>query len=268
MKTHPNYGEALTGPALKRAAIALVLLLGAALLAPQRAHAQSVVLNTEDISNFTQVGGQLGVTPGTPLRFDDASGADVTGLSASAPFVAFGTTVDLIATFQLIPGTFNGNDAGFQLAINDGDSNRAAIAAAIMINGTPHIGLVGQGERNTLLGYPAFIQVDWQAAPLTLHLRRWADGSAEILELNGAAPSQRTFISASQVSGKTREGPTVELGLFSGSATLIAEVTEFRAFTVSPIPEPETYAMLLAGLGLLGFAARRRKLKEAAATAG
>jgi hypothetical protein len=25
------------------------------------------------------------------------------------------------------------------------------------------------------------------------------------------------------------------------------------------IPEPETYAMLLAGFGLLGFAARRRK---------
>ena len=33
----------------------------------------------------------------------------------------------------------------------------------------------------------------------------------------------------------------------------------------SPVPEPETYAMLLAGLGLLGFAARRRKLKAAAA---
>jgi probable HAF family extracellular repeat protein len=26
-----------------------------------------------------------------------------------------------------------------------------------------------------------------------------------------------------------------------------------------PIPEPETYAMMLAGLGLLGFIARRRK---------
>lgn len=33
---------------------------------------------------------------------------------------------------------------------------------------------------------------------------------------------------------------------------------------VNAIPEPETHAMLLAGLGLLGFAARRRKLKEAA----
>jgi hypothetical protein len=26
-----------------------------------------------------------------------------------------------------------------------------------------------------------------------------------------------------------------------------------------PVPEPETYAMMIAGLGLLGFAARRRK---------
>lgn len=34
---------------------------------------------------------------------------------------------------------------------------------------------------------------------------------------------------------------------------------------VNGIPEPETYAMLLAGLGLLGWQARRRKLKEAAA---
>ncbi len=31
---------------------------------------------------------------------------------------------------------------------------------------------------------------------------------------------------------------------------------------VSPIPEPETYAMLLAGLGLLGFAMRRRRGRQ------
>lgn len=34
---------------------------------------------------------------------------------------------------------------------------------------------------------------------------------------------------------------------------------------VSPVPEPESYAMLFAGLCLLGFAAKRRKLKKTAA---
>ncbi len=34
-------------------------------------------------------------------------------------------------------------------------------------------------------------------------------------------------------------------------------------FVAAPIPEPETYAMMLAGLGLLGVAARRRKQREA-----
>ena len=29
--------------------------------------------------------------------------------------------------------------------------------------------------------------------------------------------------------------------------------------TLAPVPEPETYAMMLAGLGILGFLARRRK---------
>jgi hypothetical protein len=28
---------------------------------------------------------------------------------------------------------------------------------------------------------------------------------------------------------------------------------------VTPVPEPETYALLLAGLGVVGFMARRRK---------
>jgi len=35
-------------------------------------------------------------------------------------------------------------------------------------------------------------------------------------------------------------------------------------FTVNAVPEPETYAMMLAGLGLMGFMARRRKQKLAA----
>jgi hypothetical protein len=32
--------------------------------------------------------------------------------------------------------------------------------------------------------------------------------------------------------------------------------------TLTPVPEPQTYAMLLAGLGLVGWIARRRKGQE------
>ena len=37
----------------------------------------------------------------------------------------------------------------------------------------------------------------------------------------------------------------------------------FNRLTTPAVPEPETYAMLLAGLGLLGFVARRRKQRAA-----
>ncbi|MBA5687580.1 FxDxF family PEP-CTERM protein [Rugamonas apoptosis] len=37
-------------------------------------------------------------------------------------------------------------------------------------------------------------------------------------------------------------------------------LSNYRAY-ISPVPEPETYAMLLAGFGVLGFMARRRKQK-------
>ena len=59
---------------------------------------------------------------------------------------------------------------------------------------------------------------------------------------------------------------TVGTGAAGGySLTVLQSQSNQDQLIATPIPEPETYAMLLAGLGLLGFAARRRKLKEAAA---
>jgi PEP-CTERM motif len=47
---------------------------------------------------------------------------------------------------------------------------------------------------------------------------------------------------------------------FSNSSTgAAAGSVFFDGLTVTPVPEPETYAMLLAGLGLLGVAAYRRR---------
>ena len=65
---------------------------------------------------------------------------------------------------------------------------------------------------------------------------------------------------------------TINFGsLFAGVTSVIWDDSFSSSSTIdnvtinSAVPEPETYAMLLAGLGLLGFAARRRKQKLATA---
>jgi len=37
-----------------------------------------------------------------------------------------------------------------------------------------------------------------------------------------------------------------------------SQSTQFIALEIAPVPEPEQYALLLAGLGLIGWSARRR----------
>ena len=53
------------------------------------------------------------------------------------------------------------------------------------------------------------------------------------------------------------------LGL-SASASMATggQETFFMANAISPVPEPETYALMLAGLGLMGFVGRRRAKKS------
>jgi hypothetical protein len=49
----------------------------------------------------------------------------------------------------------------------------------------------------------------------------------------------------------------------SFASTQNAFETDNHAFSVSAVPEPETYTLMLAGLGLMGVVARRRKAKQA-----
>ena len=71
----------------------------------------------------------------------------------------------------------------------------------------------------------------------------------------------------------TSSSPSSALGAGSYEVRLVGQMSasispsptgESGGLVLAAIPEPETYAMMLAGLGLMGLVARRRKQKDAA----
>lgn len=52
-------------------------------------------------------------------------------------------------------------------------------------------------------------------------------------------------------------------GSYRGTLYFTPGVLDTTSLTAAPVPEPESYAMMLAGLGALGFLARRRQQNQA-----
>jgi hypothetical protein len=83
----------------------------------------------------------------------------------------------------------------------------------------------------------------------------------------GGAEPDSLFEEAGNVLRGVEGHGTIQFNGTFSSFSWTASPTEFwHGFQVGmPIPEPEIYAMMAAGLGLMGFVARRRKLQIAAA---
>ena len=192
----------------------------------------TVTLNTADISNFTQLGGQTPSTSSTNLAFSDADVGDVSSLFAPDTDAAPGSELDLVATFQIRSVTPNGPDTGFRVIINDGIA-KAAVATCAVINNQRVLALAGPGAASDPATYLASTLVDWKSAPVSIRLRRLADGGAELMEINGAAPNPRVVLTGDQVTNRTRTPATAELGCMSPASLVDVDVTLFRTEKVA-----------------------------------
>lgn len=84
-------------------------------------------------------------------------------------------------------------------------------------------------------------------------------------EIRDALPTSSVFTHGINMTGLNSEAKTLQAIYSNDTDTAVTKMLVVGAFVqgesvpVTPVPEPETYAMLLAGLGLLGAVVRRRK---------
>jgi hypothetical protein len=204
-----------------------------------------------------------------------AAGAYLNQVSADALFTSFLSTVDLgtmkwaitaadnsgarriLDTYAVIPTDFNP-------LVNQADSARTAVGNLVTHVNALNTYLTSSDSAIYAVsdaGYAGKVTYGDNSNNKLIYNRTGsvANGSYEsglnIMRVNFAA----TGIAAPTYTPYTEDGAALRafLDLNQGSAT-------FGQLTIAaPVPEPESYAMLLAGLGVMGAIARRRRNKQA-----
>lgn len=105
-------------------------------------------------------------------------------------------------------------------------------------------------------------------SPFDLSFTTWITGTASVdFTLTGPGGSSTFTYAVTDASGAQHSDEFKDLAAGSYTFSYVADVEAHGAFSsrlvssiapTAPVPEPQTYAMLLAGLGIVGVMARRR----------
>lgn len=226
---------------LKPLACVLLLALGSA-----QANAATVTLDGEHftISYDTAVLGLFG----TPLLVDSSlvfAPGGSPGFSAQSGNGFDFTNSTFSFTIAADPGYkltgFNLFEAGDYFLI--GSSSQVSVGGQLRVKplgGSALTAAISPVAPLTIqTGFPLFTTSNWEAAASVSPTNPLGSAVVSIENILGA------FSPVGQGGYAFVEKKNIELG-----------------FVLTPIPEPESYAMLLAGLGLMGFVARRRSQRS------
>ena len=222
--------------------------------------------NAFGINDLGNIVGQYTDGNNTPgFYLSNASSASFTTINAPAGTVTDTVNAQGINNKGLIVGFYQGNDGqahGFEANIADasgGSLAGTAIADPTIPNvpGEPGATFVfsqvlGVNDNGIAVGY-------YGDSTTSQHGFLYNTTTGNYAFLDDPSEGFVNGVETTQITGISNSG---EIGGFYIDADGVA-----HSFTAAPVPEPSTWAMMLAGLTSLGFVARRRRtLRLAAAT--
>lgn len=193
------------------------------------------------------------------FRFSYVAGGTVN--LANADYVSIGSTVGNVGTEGI---SYDPRDGSF-VSVKQ-DSPQSLLIGSLTFAATGGISTMSAPfNADTMLGLNSLSDVQTLAPVDALFGTAAADNllvlsldSRKLIEIDRSGAILSSFDLAG-VTTQAVEGVTVDE---NGVIYLVAEdsgTPNSRLFVLTPVPEPETYAMMLSGLGLVGFMARRRK---------